>query len=128
MFNIGDSKTKAFKVTEKNIIDFSEATGDKNPLHLDEEYAKKTIFKTRIAHGILTAGFISAVLGNDFPGPGTIYLKQSLEFLAPVKINDLVKITVTIIDINNKNHATLQTIAMIDTKQILRGEAIVILP
>jgi 3-hydroxybutyryl-CoA dehydratase len=86
-------------VTEADIVLYAGISGDTNPVHLDEEFAKPTMFKGRIAHGMLTAGFISAVLGTKLPGPGSIYLSQSLKFKAPVRIGDTVVAKVTISEI-----------------------------
>src|SRR5437588_12119061 len=77
-------------ITDEDIVRFAEVSGDHNPVHLDEEYAASTAFGGRIAHGMLSAAFVSAVLGNDLPGPGTIYLGQTLKFLAPVRIGDTI--------------------------------------
>ena len=90
------------KITDKDVKQFSLISGDINPIHLDEEYAKKTRFKKRIAHGILVSSHISALLANTLPGEGSIYLSQSLEFLAPVYINDQIKTIVKVVNIKNK--------------------------
>ena len=87
-YKIGDSAQLSKTVKDEDIRIFAEVTGDKNPLHLDDEFASKTIFKRRIAHGFLTAGLISAVIGSKLPGNGTIYLSQTLNFLAPVYVGD----------------------------------------
>ena len=83
-YKIGDLYSKKFQISEDMINGFAKYTGDKNPVHLNEEFASKTIFKTRIAHGFLVGSLISSVLGNDFPGNGTIYLSQSMKFMKPV--------------------------------------------
>ena len=75
-------------VTSEDIVSFAEVSGDKNPVHLDEEYAENSVFKERIAHGIMTASYVSAVIGMKLPGPGCIYMSQSLQFKRPVKIGD----------------------------------------
>jgi 3-hydroxybutyryl-CoA dehydratase len=97
---VGDSAQFSKTVTETDIYLFAGITGDSNPAHIDEEYSKKTYFGTRIAHGLLSAGFISAVLGNQLPGPGSIYLRQELKFLGTVKIGDTItaRVEVTGID------------------------------
>ena len=126
---IGKSFTELNKVTEKRIIDFSIASGDKNPVHINAKYAKKTFFKERIAHGMLIASFISSVIGNKFPGPGTIYISQNLNFLKPVKINDIVKIIVTLKrKIKKKKWCQLSTICYVRNKVVLEGTAVVIPP
>ena len=128
-YRIGSKFSKSTIVTEKMIDGFAKYTGDVNPIHLDEQFASKTMFKKRIAHGFLVGSFISAVLGNDFPGNGTIYLSQSLKFRAPVFINDKITVDVEIIDFPKENWATLNTVC---TNQenvvVLEGEALVILP
>src|SRR3569833_2834949 len=108
---IGEGMTAVFSktVTEADIVLFAGITGDTNPVHLDEEFAKPTMFKGRIAHGMLTAGFISAVFGTKLPGPGCIYLSQSLKFKAPVKIGDTVKARVTVTAIVPKGRVTFAT-------------------
>jgi 3-hydroxybutyryl-CoA dehydratase len=105
-------------------------TGDTNPIHLNETYAEGTIFKTRIAHGMLLAGYISALLGNRFPGPGTIYLKQELQFLAPVPIGDTVTIRVEVKELDvPKNRITLRTSCMNQNGvTVLDGLALVMAP
>lgn len=95
---VGDTASYSKTVTEADINNFAEITGDFNPVHVDEEYAKNSMFKERIAHGMLTAGFISTVLGTKLPGPNSIYLGQELKFLAPVKIGDTVTATATVIE------------------------------
>ncbi|HPI62683.1 MAG TPA: MaoC family dehydratase, partial [Alphaproteobacteria bacterium] len=99
---IGMEASLTKKVQEKDVLSFSEISGDKNPVHLDAAFAKTTRFKERIAHGLLSASFISAVFGMKMPGPGSIYLSQTLQFKAPVKIGDTVtaKVKVKNIDLN----------------------------
>jgi 3-hydroxybutyryl-CoA dehydratase len=107
---IGDSAHISKTVTEEVIHDFAKATGDFNPIHLDQAYAEKTRFKGRIAHGALTVGYISSVLANLLPGPGSIYLSQEIKFLAPVRIGDIVTAKVEIIElIPDKNRAKFRT-------------------
>lgn len=96
---VGDSAEFVKTVSESDIYLFAGVTGDMNPAHINEVYASQTFFKTRIAHGMLAAGFISAVLGMQLPGPGTIYLKQELSFLAPVRIGDTITARVEVIEI-----------------------------
>ncbi len=116
-------------VTETDIVLFAGLSGDTNPVHLDEDFAKPTLFKGRIAHGMLTAGFISAVLGTKLPGPGCIYLSQSLKFKAPVRIGDTVvaRCTVTLVD-KEKGRATFATIATVGETLVLEGEAMLLVP
>src|SRR5512136_1788006 len=106
---ISDKFSKSFPVTAEMIEGFARVTGDKNPVHLDEQYAEATIFKSRIAHGFLIGSFISAVLGNDFPGNGTIYVSQSMKFLKPVFIGDIIQIHVEVIEITDKDWLVLKT-------------------
>lgn len=108
---------------------FAEVSGDNNPLHLDEAYAKTTTFGERIAHGMLSGAYISALIATRLPGPGAIYLTQSLRFRRPVKIGDLVvaRATVKRLD-SNRAHVTLDTICEVNGKTVVDGEALVIAP
>lgn len=107
---VGDSAEFVKTVSESDIYLFAGVTGDMNPAHINEVYASQTFFKTRIAHGMLAAGFISAVLGMQLPGPGTIYLKQELSFLAPVRIGDTITARVEAIEIlTEKKRIRLKT-------------------
>ena len=108
---VGDSAEWSRTVTEEDIELFAKATGDFNPVHLDQAYAEKTMFKGRIAHGVLSLGFISTVLGNILPGHGTIYLSQEVKFLAPVKIGDTLTVRVEVLELlPEKNRAKFRTI------------------
>lgn len=107
---VGDSAQISKKITETDIADFARVTGDFNPVHLDRAYAEKTIFKGRIAHGLLSVGIISTILGNILPGHGTIYLSQEVKFLAPVKIGDTITARVEVLElIPEKNRAKFKT-------------------
>ena len=107
---INDSAEFSKTVSEADIYLFAGVTGDFNPAHINEEYAKNTFFKGRIAHGMLFAGFISAVIGCQLPGPGSIYIKQDLKFRAPGRIGDTVTAKVTVVEIiEEKNRVILQT-------------------
>ena len=107
---IGDKASMSKTVSEFDIYNFAGVTGDFNPIHIDAEYAKTTIFKERIAHGMLSAGFISAVIGTGLPGANSIYMGQELRFLAPVKIGDTVTATVEVIElIAAKSRVILRT-------------------
>ena len=120
---------KVFKITEEDIKKFAEVSLDFNPLHLDEKYAKETIFGERICHGMLLAGFISSIIGNDFPGHGTIYLSQYLNFLKPIKIGDVITIKVTLDSIITVTRWKLKTICINQNKNIvIDGEAVVVPP
>ena len=126
---LNDISTSIKTISEKDILIFSEISGDFNPIHLDEEYAKSTIFKKRIAHGFLVGSFISAEIGQKLPGNGTIYLSQSLQFRAPVFIDDEIKTTVQVIDFPKPNRVLLKTTCINqDNKIVLEGEAYVIPP
>ncbi len=119
----GMSASMAKTVTEADIILFSGVSTDVNPAHIDEEYAKTTMFGGRIAHGMLSASFISAVLGNQMPGNGCIYVSQSLKFKAPVRPGDTVKATVTVKEVNvAKNRVTLDTVCTVAGKTVIEGE------
>lgn len=124
---VGDQAEFAKTISETDVYLYAGLTGDYNPAHIDEEYAKNTFFKTRIAHGMLSAGLISAVIGTKLPGPGTIYLDQSLKFLAPVRIGDTVTARVEIIEIRPENNRVrLETsCANQDGVTVLKGEAVV---
>lgn len=107
---VGDKASMSKTVTECDVYTFAGVTGDFNPVHIDAEFAKTTVFKERIAHGILSAGFISAVLGTTLPGTNSIYLGQELKFTAPVKIGDTVTATVEVLEkIEAKNRVILKT-------------------
>ena len=123
--SIGQTASFSKTVTESDIYLFAGVTGDINPAHVNEAYASKTFFKGRIAHGMLSAGFISAVLGMQLPGPGTIYLEQNLRFLFPVRPGDTITATVEVVDLDpTKNTALLRTICTNqDGKQVVDGLA-----
>jgi 3-hydroxybutyryl-CoA dehydratase len=107
---IGDKEFFQKTISETDIYLYAGITGDLNPAHINDEYAKNTFFKGRIAHGMLTAGLISAVIGTKLPGPGTIYLAQELKFTAPVRIGDTIKAEAEIAEINTeKNIAKIKT-------------------
>lgn len=116
-------------VTDEDIEMFAQISTDRNPVHLDEAYAKETMFKGRIAHGMLTAGLISAVIGEQLPGHGTIYMGQSLKFLAPVRPGATVRAEVEVIDINReKRRVQLDCRCIVNGKNVLVGEATVLAP
>jgi len=126
--NIGDRASISRQITELDVIRFAEITGDKNPVHLDKFFAEHTIFGERIAHGMLTASLISAVLGIKLPGPGNIYVSQSLKFKAPVKFGDVIEVEVEVVEkIPERNRVHLKTTCRNqDGTVVLEGEAIVI--
>ena len=116
-------------VTEDTIVAFADVSGDDNPVHLDADYAAGTMFGERIAHGMLSAGFISAVIGPRLPGPGAIYMSQQLRFRAPVKIGDVVTARCTVKDINTaKRRVTLETVCTVGDTAVIDGEALVMVP
>jgi len=116
-------------VTAADIDGFAEVTGDKNPVHLDAGFAAKTMFKERIAHGMLTASYISAVLGTQLPGPGVIYVSQTLNFRAPVKIGQTVTAKVRVVELfPAKRRVRFECICSVDGKAVLEGEAMLMVP
>jgi len=116
-------------ISESDIYTFAGVSGDTNPVHINEEYAKNTMFKSRIAHGMIGAAFISAVLGTRLPGPGCIYVSQNLKFRAPVKIGDTLIARVTIKDLNvEKKLVTCETVCSVGDKNVIVGEAVVMVP
>ncbi|HWR41369.1 MAG TPA: MaoC family dehydratase [Patescibacteria group bacterium] len=124
---VGDKASFAKTVSEHDIYTFAGVTGDFNPVHVNAEFAKDSMFKERIAHGMLSAGFISAVLGTELPGVNTIYLSQELIFKAPVKIGDTVTATVEVIEkIEEKNRLVLKTtVTNQEGKVVTDGKAVV---
>lgn len=116
-------------VSEADIGDFARVSGDDNPVHMDEEYARTTFFKTRIAHGMLTASLISTVLGTRLPGPGCVYLSQTLKFLAPVRIGDTVRALARVVQLDKDRHrAQLSCLCEVNGKVVIEGEALVFVP
>lgn len=126
---IGQSASTSKTITEADVVLFAGVSTDFNPAHMDEEYAKTTQFGGRIAHGMLSAGLISAVLGTKLPGPGTIYLGQTLKFRAPVHIGDTVTATVTVKElVVEKNRVVLETVCTVAGKVVIEGEATMMPP
>jgi 3-hydroxybutyryl-CoA dehydratase len=124
--SVGQSARRARTVTEADFTAFAAVTGDQNPVHMDEAYAAGTQFKGRIAHGMLSAGYISAVIGVDLPGPGAIYLSQSRRFRRPVRIGDTVEVRVTVAAVDlDKARVTLETVCSVGGKPVVDGEAVV---
>ncbi|MGE5477667.1 MAG: MaoC family dehydratase [Bacteroidales bacterium] len=127
--SMGQSAVFGKTVTEADIAAFAGVSGDTNPVHLNEEYAKGTMFKGRIAHGMLSAAFISTVFGTKLPGPGCIYVSQLLKFKAPVKIGDTVTARVEVTALNpDKKFATFKTTCSVGDKVVLDGEATLMVP
>ncbi|MDD6058121.1 MAG: MaoC family dehydratase [Clostridiales bacterium] len=129
---VGDTYVFTKQVSNEDVFSFAEVSGDKNPLHLDDEYASKTMFKGRIAHGMIGAGVISAAIGMGLPGVGTTYLGQNLRFKKPVKIGDTLRVELEVAEITPKEKfdiATLKTICKNQNGEIvIDGEATVIPP
>lgn len=125
---VGDRAERTFQVSDETIEAFAQACGDRNPLHFDEQFAAGTRFGGRIAHGMLTAGFISAVIGNDLPGPGSVYLGQELRFRAPVRPGDQVRCEVLVAEVAERGRATLETRAWVGETLVVEGIARVLVP
>ncbi len=127
--SVGMTRELTKQVTDRDIELFAEVSTDRNPVHLDDAYAMDTIFGGRIAHGMLTAGLISAVIGEQLPGHGAVYLGQSLKFLAPVRPGDMVRAVVKVTAIDHaKRRVSLETWCEVDGKPVLTGEATVLAP
>lgn len=122
---VGTRATRSRTITEADIASFAESSGDLNPIHLDAEFASKTLFGKRVAHGMMVASLISAVLGMDLPGPGSIYLGQTLKFMAPVHIGDTITATVEVLGVReDKRLVTLRTdCTNQDGQTVIAGEA-----
>lgn len=126
---VGMTRSVSKTITDADIRGFSDISLDRNPVHLDEDYAQDTIFAGRVAHGMLTASLFSAVIGERLPGHGSVYLGQSLKFLAPVRPGDLVTARVTVREIDHaKRRVTLDCVAEVSDKPVLKGEALVLAP
>ncbi len=127
--SVGRTERISKTVSSSDIVGFAELTGDRNPIHLSEHFAAKTPFGGRIAHGLYTAGLISAVLGTRLPGPGAIYISQTLNFRAPVRIDDTVDVEVKVLElIPEKCRARLSCICSVKGEVVLDGEALVKVP
>ncbi|NBN64467.1 acyl dehydratase [Microvirga tunisiensis] len=126
---VGMTEILTKHVSSSDVVGFAEVSGDRNPIHLSEHFAARTPFRTRIAHGLYTASLISAVLGTRLPGPGAIYLSQTLNFKAPVRIGDDVTVTVTVTELLERgNRARLSCICSVGDTVVLEGEAMVKVP
>lgn len=126
---IGMLRTRQKQITDRDIALFAEVSTDHNPVHLNDNYARETIFEGRVAHGMLTASLISAVIGEQLPGHGTVYLSQSLRFMAPVRPGDLLEARVKVIVIDHaKRRVTLETLCVVGNTVVLKGEALVLAP
>lgn len=126
---IGMTRDLRKVITDRDIELFAEVSTDRNPVHLDDDYAKSTIFSGRIAHGMLSAGLISAVIGEQLPGHGTVYLGQNLKFLAPVRPGDEVHVVVRVLAVDPvKRRVTLETLCSVGNTVVVKGEALVLAP
>lgn len=126
---VGMTRSLRKEVTDRDIALFAEVSTDRNPVHLDEDYARDTIFAGRIAHGMLTAGLVSAVIGEQLPGHGTVYLGQELKFLAPVRPGDVVLAEVEVTEIDHaRRRVKMDTRCLVDNKKVLAGAATVLAP
>src|SRR5436853_2914816 len=127
--SIGMSESLSKTISSSDVVGFAQLTGDRNPIHLSEHFAARTSFGKRIAHGLYTASLISAVLGARLPGPGAIYISQTLNFRAPVKIGDTVMVTVTVAALMpEKSRARLSCVCAVSGETVLDGEALVKVP
>ena len=127
--SVGMRESHAKEVTSADIVGFADLSGDRNPIHLSDEYAKQTPFGGRIAHGIYTASFISALIATRLPGPGAIYISQTLRFLAPVRINDTVTTSVEVVELVERGRrAKLRCECKVGDTLVLEGEAEVKIP
>ncbi|MFW9833233.1 MAG: MaoC family dehydratase [Candidatus Thorarchaeota archaeon] len=126
---IGQSAEVTHTITAEDIQTFGDLSGDYNPLHFNDEWAKTTIFGGRIAHGLLSASFISTVIGMKLPGPGTIYLSQSMKFMRPVRIGDTITARVEVAALNDeKKRVTMKTVCTNqDQEVVVDGEALIML-
>ena len=126
---VGQEASLSKTVNESTIAAFADVSGDRNPVHLDADYAASTMFKERIGHGMLSAAYISAVFGMELPGPGAIYISQTLSFKAPVKIGDTVVTTVKVVELfAEKRRARFETVCTVNGKPVLTGEALLMVP
>lgn len=129
MFKVGDAAEMCKTVTEEDIFLFAKVTGDQNPVHVSREFAEKTRFGERIAHGMLSAGLISAVIGMKLPGPGCLYLSQTLNFRGPVKIGDEITARVEVAEVISEKRLRLKTECLNQRSEtVLDGEAIIVPP
>jgi 3-hydroxybutyryl-CoA dehydratase len=127
--SVGMTETLSKTIASSDVVGFAQLTGDRNPIHLSEHFAAKTQFGGRIAHGLYTASLISAVLGTRLPGPGAVYISQTLNFRAPVRIGDQVEVTVTVAELMpERQRARLVCTCRVDGEVVLDGEALVKVP
>lgn len=128
-FSVGMTESYSQTITDYDIKSFSGISGDKNPVHMSDDFALNTQFKRRIAHGLMSASYFSALFGMKIPGPGCVYLSQSLKFLKPVYIGDTVTAKVTITKLNKRSRRfTFETCCYVDGVEVIFGEAEIFLP
>lgn len=128
-FNIGDEASITKKITEEDIKSFADISGDVNPLHLDQEFAEKTQFGSKIAHGFMLVSYFSALFGTRLPGPGCVYLSQKVKFLKPVYVNDTVTAKVKLIKFNPKSgRLTFKTTCTVLNTEVITGESEIYMP
>ena len=126
---VGMADAYAKTITDADVITFAGISGDTNPVHLNHEFASETLFEGQVAHGMLTASFISTVIGTKLPGPGCIYVSQNLRFMAPVKVGDTVTATCTISRLIPEKHMIeMETICSVGGKMVLDGQATILVP
>ena len=127
--SLGMTRVFSKTITEADLLMFAGVSGDTNPIHLDQDFASRTMFEGRIAHGMLTASLVSTVLGTRLPGPGAVYVSQTLKFLAPVRIGDTVIARAVIAElIPERNRVRLQTFCTVGERKVLDGEAVLMVP
>jgi 3-hydroxybutyryl-CoA dehydratase len=125
----GMSESYSRTITERDIMQFGEVSGDTNPVHFDEDFAKRTIFKGRIAHGVLSSSYISTVLGMKMPGPGTIFISLLTRFKAPVRIGDTVTAVCTVREmVPEKRRVVFDCVCTVKETVVVEGEAVVMTP
>ena len=125
---VGQCAERLFLIDDAAVRAFAAVSGDHNPLHLDDDYARKTVFRGRVAHGMLLGAHISAMLGDTLPGPGAIYLSQTLEFEHPVRIPSELKVRVEVVEIGEHRKTTLATVCTVGDQVVARGWAVVVPP
>jgi 3-hydroxybutyryl-CoA dehydratase len=127
--SVGMTETLSKTIASSDVVGFAQLTGDRNPIHLSEHFAARTSFGKRIAHGLYTASLISALLGTRLPGPGAIYISQTLNFKAPVKIGDTMVTTVKVAElVPEKKRAKFECVCTVNGKPVVQGEAVLMVP
>jgi len=125
---VGQSATYTRQVTDGDVMSFAKITGDFNPVHVDEDAAARSRFGGRIAHGMLSGGLVSAAIANQLPGPGAIYLAQTMKFTAPVRLDDTITVTLTVTELMSKNRVRLNTVCRNQNgEMVLDGEATILM-